>query len=74
MSATLSCDLPGVGLLDCEIVRSNFVVGGERTDAAPGDRSDSSGGLGEAKEATDTVDGLRAMQCFETSQVLRHVY
>ena len=59
MSTALSC--VEVRLPDCEIARGNLLAGGERTDAAPGERRDSNGALDEAKEATDTVDGRRAM-------------
>ena len=62
MSTTSSCDLLEARLPNCEIVRDILVADGERTDAAPGDRKDSNGARDEAKEATDTVDGRRAMQ------------
>ena len=46
-----------------------MLVGGERTDAAPGERD----GPYEAKEATDTVDGRRAMRCVENDTSVEEV-
>lgn len=69
MSTTSSCDLLGVRLPDCEIARDNLLAGGGSADAAPADRKDSNGALEEAKEATDTVDGRRAMQCSDDTSV-----
>ena len=63
MSATLSCDLLKMRLPYCEVVLGSVLAGGRGTDATPGDRRDSNGALDEAKEATEAVDGRRAMQC-----------
>lgn len=62
-STTLSWDLRP------EIVRDGLLVGGERTDAAPGERDGPYG----AKEATDTVDGRRAMRCVENDTSVEEV-
>ena len=65
-STTSFCDLLEVRLPDCEITRGgNLLASGERTNAASGGRKDSNGALDEAKEATETVDGRRAMRCSE---------
>lgn len=58
-----SFDLLELRLSGCEIVLGTLLADGERTEATPGDRNDSNCALGEAKEATDIVDGRRAMQC-----------
>ena len=54
-------------LLDCEITRGdNLLARGEsRTEAASGERKESNGTLDEANEATETVDGRRAMRCLK---------
>lgn len=63
MSTSSSCDFLEVRLPDCEIAKDDLFAGGGSADGAPADRKDSNGVLEEAKEATDTVDGRRAMQC-----------
>lgn len=61
MSMISSCDLLEESPPDCEIAQGNLLADGS-ADATPGDRKDSNGALGDAKEVTDTIDGRRAMQ------------
>ena len=56
-SATLSCGMLEVRPPDCESAGGNLLADGERRDAPDA----SNAVLDEAKEATDTVDGRRAM-------------